>query len=518
MQLIHNCRVCSAGVMERVRGKNYSICNICRANEIHYVPLPHQQEFHSDNHTFKAIFGAYGSGKTTVATLSIIEHALTIPFGRTAMLAPTMKMLKETSYKELMKFLPHTMVEKEVRTKGEEKITLTNGHEILLLPSNNADKIRSLNLTAFYLEEASNSKYDVFVELTARLRNSSAFIYETDDEGNTLYELDRDGDEIPIILEKKLLGIICSNPDIGWIRTEILAKSDKVYANKKYLRDREFNPYMSTHLHGSHQNKYLDADFIPRMSRGRPDWWIKRYIYGSFDYAEGLVYADFQSHVVDPIPIPPNWKRLFGVDFGLRDPTVMLACAIDPNTGIAYIYDEHYEAEKPVHYHAEKMKKMLGEAPYGMMYRQPIADPSGNSRRGTNEKTYFSHYGEYGIYFQPGYNNIASGILKVFTYMSLGRLKIMSNCVNTLFEGREYKYEQEDLSRDKNRGENPKDANNHAMDVIRYIVSELPDDPLNVLSEVYLSDSENYEYRRSFKFPRAFERDEPVKEDWYYNY
>ena len=148
------CPVCEAGKLVKVEGKQYSICDLCSASYINYKPLPHQLQFHKDKHTFKAIFGAYGSGKTTTAVNELIKHCLSVPNGRSAMLAPTMQMLRETSYKELMDYLPHTFIEDEVKSKGSEKLILKNGHEILLLPSDNADKIRSLNLTAFYMEEA----------------------------------------------------------------------------------------------------------------------------------------------------------------------------------------------------------------------------------------------------------------------------------------------------------------------------------------------------------------------------
>jgi phage terminase large subunit len=489
--------------MLREDGKNYSVCNICNATEIHYFPQPHQKEFHQDKHTFKAIFGAYGSGKTTTAVMSIVEHVLHVPYGRTAMLAPTMQLLKETSYKELLKYLPYNHIKEERRTKGEEKIILKNGHEILLLPSNEAEKIRSLNLTAFYLEEASNSKYDIYVELSARLRNEAAIKYIVDEEGKRR------------VKESRLLGILCSNPDSGWIRTEILYKSDKVYSPIKYPKDPQYNPYLSTHLHSSFQNKYLDPDFQVRIGRGKPDWWVKRYIYGSFEYAEGLVYPMFAENIVDPFTIPPNWKRMFGVDFGLRDPTVMLAIAIDPDRGIVYVYDEHYEAEKPVNHHAEKMMAMLKKVPPGMINGQIVADPAGKARRGTNGQSYFGHYAEYGLWFREAVNNIESGIMKIFTYFAMSKLKIMSNCIYTIKEGREYKYQDGKIDLQKNRGENPMDFNNHAMDTLRYIIQELPDNPDDLVNEVYFNTKLTQNY--SFKFPKELQETEEAPEGSWYN-
>lgn len=509
------CKVCSSGEMITKEGKNYSVCNVCNAAQINYVPQPHQAEFHKDPHTFKAIFGAYGSGKTTTATLELIRHALKVKDGLSAMLAPTMQMLKETSYTELMKYLPHTFLDREIKTKGSEAIILKNGHKILLLPSNNADKIRSLNLSAFYLEEASNSKFDVFTELTARTRNKKAIEYAYDEDGQPVMQWDETAKVYRHKVKKSnLLGLICSNPDVGWIRTKILHFSDKVYSDSFYPINENANPFMSTHLHSSYQNKYLDPDFQTRIGRGKPDWWVKRYIYGSFDYAEGLVYPMFTEHVVDPFVIPPTWKRMFSVDFGLRDPTVMLAAAIDPNEGVMYIYDEHYEAEKPVSHHAKAMHRILRDVPPGMIYNQIVADPAGKNR-GKDFRSYFNHYAEYGLWFQPASNQIDFGIMKVYTYFSLGKLKIMSNVINTLKEGREYKYKETELEQEKNRGEKPVDANNHAMDALRYIVAELPDDPDNLVSEVYNQIKEyNYDPERSF--PEALrDTSGDFKDDWY---
>lgn len=512
------CKVCSSGVMKRAEGKNYSICNVCNASEIHYIPQDHQKQFHNDPHTFKAIFGAYGSGKTTTAVIELIRHAMSVKDGLSAMLAPTMQMLKETSYLELMRFLPHTQIQTESRTRGSEYILLKNGHKILLLPSNDADKIRSLNLSAFYLEEASNAKFDVFIELTARTRNKAALEYEYDENGEAVMYYDKAAKIYRQKIKKsRLLGIVCSNPDVGWIRTEILLKSEKVFADTIYPQHKDHNPFMSTHLHSSYQNKYLDPDFQTRIGRGKPEWWVKRYIYGSFDYSEGMVYPQIGDAITDPFVIPPNWKRLFSVDFGLRDPTVMLAGAVDPEENILYIYDEHYENEKPVPHHAAAMKRILSTVPPGMIHGQVVADPAGEKRGGTTMRSYFNHYAEYGLWFKPGNNHIEPGIMKVYTYFALGRLKIMSNCVNTIREGRAYKYKESDIDGEKNRGEKPVDANNHAMDALRYMIAELPDDPDHMVSDVYEGNSNaNFNYRKGFNWPKELQDDnEYMPESWY---
>jgi hypothetical protein len=96
----------------------------------------------------------------------------------------------------------------------------------------------------------------------------------------------------------------------------------------------------------------------------------------------------------------------------------------------------------------------------------------------------------------------------------MNKLKIMSNCVYTIKEGREYKYQEGAIDLEKNRGEKPMDFNNHAMDVLRYVMQELPDNPDDLINDVYMSNRPS-QYQK-FKFPKALEdTEEPVPDNWY---
>jgi phage terminase large subunit len=198
------------------------------------------------------------------------------------------------------------------------------------------------------------------------------------------------------------------------------------------------------------------------------------------------VYQTFGDHIVKPFKIPKHWERVGGADFGIRDHTVLLMGAIDPDTGIVYIYDEYYKNNLPVPKHAEAMLERIQKVPYGKL-RFLVADPSGG-RKGINDmRSTYDHYAEYGIWFKAGDNRIDSGIAKVAAYFSLGRLKIFSSCANTIREGLNYKYKPEELDSKKNPDNKPIDKDNHSMDVIRYVCSELPDNPDNLMMKSYKS-------------------------------
>jgi hypothetical protein len=294
-----------------------------------------------------------------------------------------------------------------------------------------------------------------------------------------------------------------------WIRTEFLLKSGNIVnAERKYHQEEhEINHSFSTHIAPTKLNTYLPPTFYEDTAKGKQSWWIKRYLEGSFDYSEGAVYPTFSEHIVEPFEIPKNWEILGGSDFGLRDSTVLLLAAIDPNDGTVYIYNEHYENGQAVPYHARKMNAMLEDIPKGML-RQIVADPSGKKKNINDRRSLFDHYAEYGLYFKEGNNRIADGIMKVFSYFSLGKLKIFNTCVNTVREGINYKYKEQSLDNDKNADETPIDKDNHAMDSLRYLVQELPDDPSQLINQSFSSHSYITKDNKESALPFALQDDE----------
>jgi hypothetical protein len=144
-----------------------------------------------------------GSGKTTPAVIEIIDHALAVPYGRTIMLAQTLKQLSKGVMPVFDKFLPRKYVETWTDTKADIYIKLSNGHEIIGFASDDEEKFRTLDITAFYIEEASGIKPDIFLECIRRLRHPAGII-----DGYPYY-----------------LGIVASNPSQGFIRSLLFTAS-----------------------------------------------------------------------------------------------------------------------------------------------------------------------------------------------------------------------------------------------------------------------------------------------------
>lgn len=72
----------------------------------------------------------------------------------------------------------------------------------------------------------------------------------------------------------------------------------------------------------------------------------ERLRYGRWVSAEGIVYESFDRarHVIDPFPIPADWRLVASIDWGMRNPLVWQLWAID-GEGVAYLVHEIYRTE-----------------------------------------------------------------------------------------------------------------------------------------------------------------------------
>jgi len=462
---VYECPVCHNGKTRVEKSVFYGRCDQCGATLIDFVPLPHQEDYFLSTTTYKLLVGGYGSGKTTIACFTDAHDALTIPNGKTLITAPTLQQMKVAVLPELEKFLPPWFLEGG-KSKGNPPVyTLTNGHEIHVYPSDNEQKIRSINLTRFHIEEGSGVPKNIFDQLQARLRNSAAVVFD-----ETGYEIGN-----------RFSGDISTNPEDGWIKDEFLLKSFKLNGSRsvdigvyELMMASKREPLFETFISASFDNVLLPKGTIDRISAGKSERWKRKYLWCYLDAREGLVYPDLIKHYVEPFPIPKDWLRLGGYDPGISDPTAMLFGAVDPKTNTIYIYDEYYVRDQTISYHGDKLANKV--APYRWM--RPISsDPSVNKRSnetGLTYKTYFKQVT--GITLNPVNNDLLYGIDKVRDYLYQGKIKFFNSLDELRREASLYAFPPAD-ERDKNINNKPIDKDNHLMDCLRYLIVPLPNNP-----------------------------------------
>ncbi|MBQ2715127.1 MAG: terminase family protein, partial [Clostridia bacterium] len=196
---------------------------------------------------------------------------------------------------------------------------------------------------------------------------------------------------------------------------------------------------------------------------------------GKFKAQSGLVYPEFDEsvHVVDPITIPPEWYDTISIDPGLHNPLSAHFYAIDYD-GNVYVIAEHYEAEKDVDYHAEKIKKIansLGWPRDSKGRLHALIDSAAEQRTLSSQKSVADLFYERDILVNTKVNkDLWSGIARVRSLFLQrpARIFIFKNCVNLINEIKAYRYDV---------GEKPKKTMDHALDELRYYVMSKPKSP-----------------------------------------
>jgi PBSX family phage terminase large subunit len=240
----------------------------------------------------------------------------------------------------------------------------------------------------------------------------------------------------------------------------------------KLFNEQKLGHLITTNTFDNERN--LPSDYILGLKK-LPKKMQERHLYGSDDDMEGLVWDEFSqsTSVVDPFYIPEDWDKRIAIDYGYTNPTAVLWGATDWD-GNTYIFDEHYEANKPISYHADKIK----ERKYQNI-KQRVIDPSTFSKTQHKDSGVFSIADEYlanGICLEPANNDVLLGLTKVNEGFKSRKLFIFKSCTNLIREIQGYKWKKLKLHSDKNAPEEPVKKDDHANDALRYLYMTRPEE------------------------------------------
>jgi phage terminase large subunit-like protein len=146
----------------------------------------------------------------------------------------------------------------------------------------------------------------------------------------------------------------------------------------------------------------------------------------------GSIYpVKWSDVIVDPFEIEPWYECAMGLDTGWVC-TAGIWGAKHPDTGVTYIYAEHYKHKMTPEQHYECFKEI------GAWVKCAI-DPS-TVRHNDQGVSTMNQYYELGLDVFPASNAIDAGIARVLMMFNQGKLKIFSSCVNLLKELYTYRY------------------------------------------------------------------------------
>lgn len=458
-----------------------------------YIPQEHQASLHTDSHRFTGNFGGYGSGKTLTSRQEVYKHVFLTPLGNTLIGANVQSQYEQTIKRDIEADLPAAFVSDWSTQK--QYMDMRNAHRIMYRPFDDPNKLRSYNLSMFVIVEGSEVKGEAFTQLKSRLRNTAATVPEVDGKGNIKYKKTKTGVQIPVIKADWRKGIIESNPDAGWIREDVLMKSSDIQKHGRIVDvygvlAEEMDPAISSHITATDANEFLPNNFIDELIKNKPVWWINRYVYGSFLYAEGLVYPSAMRFIVKEFEIPKHWKRICAFDYGLSDDAVFLFGAVDEINNLLYIYKEIRTNNRSVEELSKLFHQGSEDVPIGGWISPPLIDPKSAPKRDYDKKSLADHFIDYGISFKAGHVNLDARVYRLNTYLESGKVRIMDCCKGLITELRGYKFKARSMDT-TGWDDKPEDKNNHAINPLEWIVMELPADPRNLVHGIYNRKGEN---------------------------
>lgn len=448
-------------------------------DSIDYVPAGAVvQEFHRSNDFVRLLEGPVGSSKSSACCIELFTRACEqkahqgIRRSRWAVVRNTFPELKSTTIKTWSEWFPFAEMRWDSPITSWMRLPLPDGTrveaEVLFFPLDRPEevgKLRSLELTGAWINEASEVAKAVFDMLTQRVdRFPKMSLGGPSWSGIVLDSNFPDDDHWAYrIFEKQ-------KPE-GWSVHKqpgaLTFKGGDHNARDNY----EPNP-----LAENIPNLKSGYEYYFRQLPGKSRDWIKVFIlaqYGSI--TEGRpVYPEWNDDIhCRPTKPYPELPLLLGFDYGLTPACAI--CQISPR-GQFLILDELFAKDMGIRQFARDIVRphlALNYHGYGF---QACGDPAGMSRSDTDEKTCFMELAQEGIACSPASTNSFIGrreaVAKYLTRMIDAQPALMvdprADMIRRGFNGR-YQYKRIQLVGEERYRDIPdKNDFSHLADAVQY--------------------------------------------------
>lgn len=441
--------------------------------------------------------GGFGNGKTAAACILAIKLAREYPGSNGLIARSTYPKLNDTIRKEFFKWCDPSWIKSN--PKNENTCTLTNGTTInfryVSQKSSNGETSTSNLLSATYdwiivdQIEDPEIEYKDFTDLLGRLR------------GMTVYQ----GDDPTMPKTGPRWFIALCNPTTNWVYRKLVRPIKLFQATGERHPDlivdpRTLLPMMDIIEGSTYENAHnLELDYIETLEATYKGQDKDRYLGGKWAAYEGLVFPQFdQTFHVIPNSVCERYLRelllrgmkieiVEGYDYGIAKPSCYLLGVTD-HLGNTTLIDGFHKAEASVSWQAEQIK--MKRAQHGLQPSRPIYGDPAIFRRTAGDakvvgKTISGLFQDEGIMMQRGNNDIASGIEKCKTYITLDMhrrnpysktvpgTRIYISDALTFFTDEILDYFWKTNSSGE-RQDVPRDKNDHAMNAWKYLMSHKP--------------------------------------------
>lgn len=390
-----------------------------------YDPLPKQEKFHSSESKYRAYIGGLGSGKTRAGCKEAIFFIIKYPGTLGVILAPTVKLLKDSTMREFFKWCPEEIIEEHNRS--EQKILFKNGVEVLFRSCEDMktiDRLRNIEIAWFWIDEAGIVPEYAWQILVGRLRQKGG-------------------------------------PLAGWVTTTPKGKN---WLFRKFV-DKPEKDYFWIGS-DSRENVHLPKEYIQSLETEYAGRFAQQELEGKFVSFEGMVYDAFNRmiHVIKELP---KFKEIvLGLDFGFTNPTAIVIIGLDYDRRM-YIIKEFYEKQVNI----DQLRQAMVSFKEEYKFTRAFADPS--------EPQLIDDLNLKGLRIEKAIHDVIPGIAEVSARLKVQddnkpRLYVHESCVNTIREFENYRYPE--VKEEKEEKEKPLKIDDHCMDAIRYAAMGVKED------------------------------------------
>lgn len=492
--------------------------------EYRILPGTPQAEFGTLRTRVQIFGGGYGNGKTAAA---VVQKALVVardyPGANILIARSTYPKLNDTIRREFIKWCPPSWIKSFPMSKNSDNTcTLKNGTTINFRyiaqqgkSAGEGEQTTSNLLSATYdliivdqLEDPEITHKD-FLDLLGRLRGSTKYI-------GTDKTMPSTGPRWFIAMlnptrnwcYRKLVAPLLKYEQYGIIDEDLLVKRyprDHVDAGKPVVDENGEPTLLISMVQGStYTNAHnLSPDFIETLESAYRGQSRDRFLYGEWAAYEGLVHPDFSeiSHCIPRRDMVEYLDQLMsmgieprfieGYDFGITEPCCYLLGFTDRYRNV-FIVDGFYKPE--LEFHIDKQQEEItrlrvgyGVDPTNFVQADPAIFKRAGAQRKTTSKTVAQLFneGDYGVAMRPADNSVESGITKVNSFLTIKDFhrhpitRVLG--APNLYVATELEFVQSEFTAyywkqdtDGMRIDEPIDKNDHAMNVIKYMLAREP--------------------------------------------
>lgn len=471
--------------------------------DIRFKTPPHDQQqlFISSDEMEQLFGGAKRGGKSHGGSMKGVLLSEMFPGNRGLIYRQNLTDLKDSTLVTFLEVCPPELIRQH--HLGDRTIYFKNGSRISYRgvgDEKELEKVKGMDLGWMWGDEPSEIQESTYLMMLAQLNW-----------------------KLPTNRRPPYMSLLTCNPEPGWVKKRFI---DVIH------KDRTFIPSLPN------DNPYLPPGYVQYLLDNFPKEWVEKYVRGSWEVSEGMVYKEFDraTHVVDGYP-PLSEMKLYGaIDHATTGVTAFMVIGVTANHDY-FIIRLYYRKDRLVSEHASAMLDIIGGLRRsGAELEYILIDPATGQRSSQGNyqlQDVRSLYMEAGINTIPAWNLIEAGVERVRQLLHPTPLHIhpLTGRMNAphlfIWNGGDtqplvdefmgWKRDVDESGYVKYKGAD------HALDLVRYIAVSRPPPPVLSALDEGLLPAHNMSAKRSHDkwakgFDKAVRRGKGLGPDTYFDF